>query len=71
MKTIFEKCMELDSEVSRMAGKADIIGIEVNTAMKTYQDCEDKKVAEKFLGRRYLELAEQLVEYGFIKKEWA
>lgn len=68
MREIFEKALELEGKVTAMMGHCDIISIEVNSTMSVIG--ERNKVSDKFLAERYLELVDDLVKYGIIKKEW-
>lgn len=71
MKDIFEMSNELNGKITLLAGKCDIVSIEVNTAMDVVKDLEEGPHKNKFLADRYLELVEELAKYGIIKKEWA
>lgn len=68
MREIFNRALELEGKVTEMMGHCDIISIEVNSTMSVIG--ERDKVSDKFLAARYLELVDDLVKYGIIKKEW-
>lgn len=68
MKEIFKRSLELNGMITDIAGKCDIISIEVNSAMEAY--IEHGRKGDKFLAKRFLELAEDLAKYGIIEKEW-
>ena len=71
MKEIFEKQQELNSMVTIFKSKCEIISNDVNSVMQTISKAEDEGMStDKFLARRYLELAEELAKYGIIEKEW-
>lgn len=71
MKEIFEKSLELNSKITDMAGKCDIISIDVNSVMQTYQESKEAGMkTDKFMANRYLELVEELAKYGIVNKEW-
>ena len=69
MKNIFEKTQELNSAVTKMMGRMDIVNIEVNATMTTLAETNGK-ISDAFLADRYLELVERLVEAGIVVPEW-
>ena len=68
MQEIFKRSLELNGIITDMAGKLDIVSIDVNSAMRVY--IENGRKSKTFLAERFLELAEELAEYGIIEKEW-
>ena len=68
MKEIFERSLELNGMITDIASKCSIISIDVNSAMKVY--IENGRKGKQFLAQRFIELAEELAEYGIIEKEW-
>lgn len=68
MQEIFKRSLELNGMITDIAGKCDIISIDVNSAMRVY--IENGRKSKIFLAERFIELAEELAEYGIIEKEW-
>ena len=68
VKELFKRSMGLDSMITDLAGKCDVISIEVNSAMKVY--IKHGRKNDEFLAMKYLELVEDLARYGIIEKEW-
>ena len=68
MQEIFKRSLELNGMITDIAGKLDIVSIDINSAMRVY--IENGRKNRRFLAERFLELAEELVEYGIIEKEW-
>lgn len=68
MQDIFKESLDLNGKITDLAGKCTIISIDVNSAMKVHK--ESGKENYRFLAERYLELVEELAEYGIIQKEW-
>lgn len=69
IKNINNKAMELQSDLTRLIGRCEIISIDVNVAMDVWVK-HGREEDSKFLARRYVELAEELAKYGIIDKEW-
>ena len=68
MQEIFKRSLELNGMITDIAGKCSIISIDINSAMRVY--IENGRKSKTFLAERFLELAEELAEYGIIEKEW-
>lgn len=68
MQEIFKRSLELNGMITDIAGKLDIVSIDVNSAMRVY--IENGRKSKTFLAERFIEIAEELAEYGIIEKEW-
>lgn len=68
MKEIFERSLELNGLITDIAGKLDIVSIDINSAMRVY--LKNGKKSKTFLAERFVELAEEMAKYGIIEKEW-
>ena len=68
MQEIFKRSLELNGMITDIAGKLDIVSIDINTAMRVY--IENGRKSKTFLAERFIEIAEELAEYGIIEKEW-
>lgn len=63
------KFYDFHDELTGLASYADIINIEVETAVKYGEKIEDEHRRLRFYGRHYLELLENLQKAGILNKE--